>query len=214
MIEKEWVKTIVDEVLKNIDMYDRIKTGEINCGVSNRHIHVSQQDLEALFGKGAELTVLKNLSQPGQYAAKECVMLVGKKGVIEKCRILGPTRPSTQVEISTTDSFKLGVKPVVRNSGDTAGTPGCVVIGPNGAVTLKEGVIVAARHVHMSEEDAKRHGLKDKDKIALRTAGPKSVIFNNVLVRVSNKYALDFHIDTDEANAAGIKNGDMVEIVA
>ena len=214
MINEDQVKTIVAEVLKNIDMRERIKSGSIPCGVSNRHLHVSQQDLETLFGKGYELKSLKPLSQPGQFAAEETVLLVGPKGSIEKCRILGPVRPATQVEISTTDSFKLGVKPVVRDSGDTAGTPGCVLVGPKGAVTLKEGVIIAARHMHISTVEAAKFGLKDMDRIAIRTSGPKSVIFNNVLVRVSDKFALDFHLDTDEANGAGVKNGDMVEIVA
>ena len=213
-MDEKQVKTIVAEVLKHIDMQDRIKSGSIPCGVSGRHIHVSQEHLESLFGKGYELKSMKPLSQPGQYAAEECVMLVGRKGVIEKCRILGPVRKATQIEISTTDSFKLGVKPVVRDSGDTAGTPGCVIVGPKGAVNLEEGVIVAARHMHMHTSDAQKFGLKDCDRVSIKTSGPKSVIFNNVLVRVNDAYALDFHLDTDEANAAGIKNGEMVEIVA
>jgi putative phosphotransacetylase len=211
-MDENQVKTIVAEVLKHIDIQGRIKSGSIPCGVSNRHVHVSQKDLEALFGTGYQLNSLKDLSQPGQFAAKECIMLVGPKGVIERCRILGPVRPATQVEVSTTDCFKLGVKPVVRDSGDTANTPGCVIVGPNGAVNLAEGVIVASRHVHMSPKDAENFGLKDMDRISVKSSGQKSVIFNNVLVRVSEKFALDFHIDTDEANAAGIKNGDMVEI--
>lgn len=213
-MDENQVKTIVAEVLKHIDMHGRIKTGTIPCGVSNRHLHVSQADLEVLFGKGHQLTVMKPLSQPDQFAAEETVLLVGPKGTLEKCRILGPVRPSTQVEISMTDSFRLGVKGVVRDSGDIAGTPGCVLVGPKGAVTLKEGVIIAARHIHVSGKEATQFGLKDMDRISIQTSGPKSVVFNNVLVRVSDKFALDFHIDTDEANAAGIKNGDMVEIIA
>jgi putative phosphotransacetylase len=211
-MDEKQIKTIVAEVIKHIDIQGRIKSGSIPCGVSNRHAHVSQQDLEALFGSGYQLTSMKDLSQPKQFAAKECIMLVGPKGVIEKCRILGPVRAATQVEVSTTDCFKLGVKPVVRDSGDTAGTPGCVLVGPNGAVNLKEGVIVASRHIHMSNQDAENFGLKDMDRISIKSNGPKSVIFNNVLVRVSDKFALDFHLDTDEANGAGIKNGDLVEI--
>ncbi|MGM0598614.1 MAG: phosphate propanoyltransferase [Candidatus Rifleibacteriota bacterium] len=213
-MDENQVKTIVAEVLKHIDLQDRIQSGSIPCGVSNRHLHVSQKDLETLFGTGYELTSLKDLSQPKQFAAKECVMIVGRKGVIEKCRILGPVRPATQIEVSTTDCFKLGVKPTLRDSGDIAGSPGCVVVGPKGSVVLNEGVIVAARHIHMSNRDAEKFGLKDMDRIAVKSSGPKSVIFNNVLVRASDKYALDFHLDTDEANAAGIKNGDMVEIIA
>jgi putative phosphotransacetylase len=214
MMDEKQVKTIVAEVLKHIDLHGRIKSGSIPCGVSNRHLHVSQADLETLFGKGYELKQMKPLSQPAQYAAEETVLLVGPKGSIEKCRILGPVRPATQVEVSVTDCFKLGVKPVVRDSGNTAGTPGLVLVGPAGAVTMKEGVIVAARHMHISAVEADKFGLKDMDRISIKSTGVKSVIFNNVLVRVSDKFALDFHLDTDEANAAGIKNGDMVEIVA
>jgi putative phosphotransacetylase len=157
---------------------------------------------------------MKSLSQPGQFAAEECVIIAGPKGSIEKVRILGPVRPETQIEISMTDSYKLGVKGVVKNSGDISGTPGCVVIGPKGTVILDKGVIVAARHVHMSTSEASQMGLKDLDLVSLKTSGSRSVTFNNVLVRVSDKFALDFHIDTDEANGAGLRNGDMVEIVA
>ena len=214
MIDENQVKMIVAEVIKGIELRERIKTGKIPTGVSNRHLHVSQADLETLFGKGYQLKEMKPLSQPGQYAADETVTVVGPKGSLEKVRILGPVRPSTQVEISLTDSFKLGVPGVVRDSGDTKKTPGCTLKGPAGAVTLEEGVIVAARHIHASTADAAKLGVKDMDRVAIRTGGVKSVVFNNVLVRVSDKFALDFHIDTDEANAAGIKNGDMVEIVA
>jgi putative phosphotransacetylase len=213
MIDEKQVKTIVAEVLKHINLQDRLKSGSVPCGVSNRHLHIKQEDLETLFGKGYQLKVMKDLSQPGQYAAEECVMVVGRKGILEKVRILGPVRPDTQVEISTTDSYKIGVKPVVKDSGDIEGTPGCVLVGPKGAVTLNKGVIVASRHIHMSDKDAEKFGLKDKDRVSVSTSGSKSVTFNNVLVRVSNKFALDFHIDTDEANCAGINNGDMVEIV-
>ncbi|HNX75516.1 MAG TPA: phosphate propanoyltransferase [Candidatus Rifleibacterium sp.] len=214
MIDENQVKIIVAEVIKGIEQRERIQAGKVPTGVSNRHIHVSQTDLETLFGKGYKLKEMKPLSQPGQYAADETLLLVGPKGSIEKCRILGPVRPSTQVEISMTDSFKLGVAGVVRDSGDTKKTPGCTLKGPAGAVTLEEGVIVAARHIHASLADAAKFGLKDLDRVAVRSTGIKSVVFNNVLVRVSDKFALDFHIDTDEANAAGLKNGDMVEIVA
>jgi putative phosphotransacetylase len=214
MMDENQVKTIVAEVLKHIDIRGRIKSGMIPCGVSNRHAHISQADLETIFGSGYKLTPMKDLSQPAQFAAEECIMVIGPKGSLEKVRILGPVRPATQVEVSTTDCFKLGIKPVVRDSGDTAGTPGCVIVGPKGAVTLKEGVIVASRHLHISDKDAEKFGLKDMDRISIKSNGPKSVIFNNVLVRASNKFALDFHLDTDEANAAGIKNGDMVEIIA
>lgn len=214
MMDENQVKLIVAEVLKGIELRERIKTGKVPVGVSNRHIHVTQSDLETLFGKGYSLKDMKSLSQPGQFAAEECVIIAGPKGSIEKVRILGPVRPETQIEISMTDSYKLGVKGVVKNSGDISGTPGCVVIGPKGTVILDKGVIVAARHVHMSTSEASQMGLKDLDLVSLKTSGSRSVTFNNVLVRVSDKFALDFHIDTDEANGAGLKNGDMVEIVA
>lgn len=148
MMDENQVKLIVAEVLKGIELRERIKTGKVPVGVSNRHIHVTQSDLETLFGKGYSLKDMKSLSQPGQFAAEECVIIAGPKGSIEKVRILGPVRPETQIEISMTDSYKLGVKGVVKNSGDISGTPGCVVIGPKGTVILDKGVIVAARHVH------------------------------------------------------------------
>jgi len=214
MIDEGKVKLIVAEVLKHINMQDRIRPGMVPIGVSGRHLHVSQADLETLFGQGYQLKVMKNLTQPGQFAAEECVMLAGKKGVIEKCRILGPVRKSTQIEISCTDTYSIGVPIVVRDSGDTKGTPGCVVIGPKGAVTLKEGVIVASRHLHLHTKDAEKLGLKDMDRITVKTPGSRSVIFNNVLVRVSDQFAMDFHIDMDEANAACLKTGDMVEIIS
>lgn len=214
MLDEKKVKQIVAEVLKQIDLQDRIKPGTIPVGVSGRHIHLSQEDLDLLFGPGYKLKVMKDLSQPGQFAAEECVMLVGKKGVIEKCRILGPVRKSTQIEISVTDSYTLGIPAVVRDSGDTKGTPGLVVVGPKGAINLKEGVIVAARHIHMHSKDAEKFGLKDMDRISVKTSGPKALVFCNVLVRVSDQFALDFHIDTDEANAGNIKTGDYVELIA
>lgn len=213
MIDEGKVKAIVSEVLKCIDLQGRIKPGSTPVGVSNRHLHVSQTDLETLFGRGYTLKKMKDLSQPGQFAAEECVMLAGKKGVIEKCRILGPVRPSTQVEISISDSFVLGVPVVVRDSGDTKGTPGCVLIGPKGTVTMKEGVIIASRHLHAHPKDAEKLGIKDMDRISIKAPGARAVVFHNVLVRVSDKFALDFHLDLDEANAAAIKNGDMLDII-
>lgn len=214
MIDETKVKQIVAEVLKQLDLQTRVKPGAIPVGISNRHCHVSQADLETLFGAGYQLKVMKNLSQPGQYAAEECVTIVGRKGTLEKVRILGPCRGSTQVEISWTDSFALGVPAVVRDSGDTKGTPGAIMLGPKGHVVMKEGVIVASRHIHMHTKDAEKMGLKDNDRVSAKTSGPRSIIFNNVLIRVSEKFALDFHLDTDEANAAGLKNGDSVEVIS
>lgn len=185
---------------------------KIPVGVSNRHIHLSPEHLAYLFGEGFELTVMKPLSQPGQFAANETVIVRGPKGE-QRLRILGPTRGESQVEISITDSYALGVPPVIRLSGDIEGTPGITVIGPKGELQLDKGVIVAKRHVHFSLEDAKEFGVTDMQKIRLRTTGERSLIFDEVIARVSSSYALDFHVDIDEANAAGLKNGDTVELV-
>ncbi|HHU51665.1 MAG TPA: phosphate propanoyltransferase [Firmicutes bacterium] len=188
-------------------------SAKVPVGISNRHVHLSQEDLELLFGPGHQLTLKKDLSQPGQFAAEETVDLIGPKGSIKKVRILGPVRPQTQVEISITDCFALGVKPPVRDSGDLTGTPGITIEGPKGKIDIKEGVIVAQRHLHLHTTEAEELGLKDKDYISVKTEGPRSVIFENVLVRVGPKYAKDLHVDTDEANAAALKNGDLVTVI-
>ena len=186
---------------------------KIPVGVSNRHVHLSQQDLEILFGKNAKLTPVKELSQPGQFAAEECVTLVGTKGTLEKVRVLGPVREKTQVEILLSDSFKLGIKAVLRESGKLEGTPGIAVVGSKGCLQLKEGVIVAQRHIHMSEEDSKRFNTVDGQLVKIQFRGIRGGIYEAVLVRVSNKYKLDFHLDMDEANALLLKDKDSVQIV-
>jgi len=185
----------------------------IPVGVSNRHIHLSKEHLAELFGKDYELVVLKELSQPGQFAAAETVTVAGPKGRIENVRILGPARSMTQLEISKTDSFKLGIDPPVRLSGDIDGTPGITIHGPNAIVTIENGVIIAKRHIHMTPQDAKRFSVKDRQVVRVKTLGERALIFDEVVVRVSENFALDMHIDTDEANAAGLKTGDKVEIV-
>ena len=185
----------------------------IPVGVSNRHIHLSREHLAQLFGKDFELTVLKELSQPGQFAANETVIVEGPKGKIENVRILGPARSMTQLEISKTDSFRLGVNPPVRLSGDIEGTPGITIHGPEGTVIVEKGVIIAKRHIHMTPRDAERFAVKDRQVVKVKTLGERALIFEEVVVRVSENFALDMHIDTDEANAAGIKTGDKVEIV-
>ena len=169
--------------------------------------------MDRLFGPGSELTEVRPLSQPGQFAAKEMVTLVGPKGKIEKIRVLGPIRKQTQIEISVTDSFLLGIKPAVRLSGDLAGTPGAVIIGPAGQIEVPEGVIVAARHLHMSEREAAVYGLHDKDVVTLASSGDRAVLFENVIVRCGSGHELEVHFDTDEANAAQLKNGSILEIV-
>lgn len=186
----------------------------IVVGVSNRHVHLSKEDLEVLFGKGYQLTPVKDLRQPGQFAAKETVTIVGPKGAIENVRVLGPIRKETQVEISRTDAFKLGLNPPVRDSGDLDGTPGIVIVGPAGVVVKNKGVILAKRHIHMHPKDAQHYGVKDKDIVkVIVEKGERRLIFDDVLVRVREDFALEFHVDTDEANAAMLNNGDLVYIV-
>ena len=182
----------------------------IPVGVSNRHIHLSPEDVEILFGQGYSLIPDRELSQPGQFAAKEKVTLVGPKGFIQGVRILGPARGATQVEISRTDGFQLGVQAPVRLSGDIDGTPGITIIGPRGAVVLRQGVIVAKRHVHMSPADADKFQVKDGDTIILQTATDRPIIYPDVVVRVNDRFALDFHVDLDEGNAANLRTGDKV----
>lgn len=185
----------------------------VSVGVSGRHVHLSQEDLEALFGAGYELTPIKELSQPGQFAAKETVTLVGPKGVIERVRVLGPVRPSTQVEVLRGDTFKLGVPACVRMSGKLEGTPGVTLAGPHGTVALSQGVIVAARHIHMTCDEAAKRGLHDGQVVSIAFGGERGGRLDNVVVRANNTSALDCHIDTEEANAFGIKNGSVVEII-
>jgi putative phosphotransacetylase len=157
---------------------------------------------------------MKDLSQPGQYAAQETVDLVGPKSSFKNVRILGPERKKTQVEVSLTDSIKLGVNPPVRDSGDVAQSPGLTIVGPKGSVAINEGVIAAMRHIHMTPDDAKTFGVKDKDIVKVRLGGPRGLIFDQVLIRVNDQFQLEMHIDTDEGNAAGVKTGDFVEIIA
>ena len=175
--------------------------------ISAHHIHLTQEHVEALFGKGHQLTKHADLSQTGQYACKEQLTIVGPKGRVERVRILGPARKYTQVEIAMTEQFKLGVHPPIRESGDIADTPGCVLESPNGSVQIDRGVICALRHVHMSPEDALRYGVRDKSFVRVRVAGDRELIFGDVLVRVDPSFKLAMHIDTDEGNAANVKTG-------
>ncbi|WP_217557438.1 phosphate propanoyltransferase [Paenibacillus sp. GbtcB18] len=186
---------------------------QIPIGISARHIHLKPEHITRLFGEGYELTVLKDLSQPGQFAAGETVAVVGPKGRFDKVRILGPARNISQLEISRTDAFALGVNPPVRESGNIEGTPGIKIVGPKGELELEEGVIVAARHIHFHTEDAKKWGIEDKQRLRVRVETDRPVIFEDVIARVSDQFALDMHIDTDEGNAAGLKTGDVGIIV-
>ncbi len=171
---------------------------------SARHVHVSEADLEILFGNNYKLTPKKDLSQPGQYAAEERVTIVGPKREIAGVSILGPTRPETQVEISLTDARSIGINAPVRESGDVAGSPGCTLVGPAGKVELDKGVIVAKRHIHLTPKDATEFGVSDKQivSVEMKTEN-RSVILGDVVVRVNESYAAAMHIDTDESNAAG-----------
>lgn len=170
--------------------------------VSARHVHLCKEDVEKLFGPGAKLTYKRDLSQPGQFLSEERVDVVGPKNTFKNVAILGPERPSSQVEISMTDSFTLGVQSPVRESGDTAGTPGLILRGPNGEITLKDGVIVAKRHIHMTPEDARELGVTDKQIVEVHTITGRPLTFGDVVVRVSPSFKLAMHVDTDEANAA------------
>ncbi|MGI9951123.1 phosphate propanoyltransferase [Moorellaceae bacterium AZ2] len=185
----------------------------VPVGVSNRHMHMSQADLEVLFGPGYRLKPYRQLSQPGEYAAEETVTIVGPRGVIEGLRLLGPPREYSQIELALTDGYRLGIRPPVRESGDLEGTPGIAVVGPRGALTLSQGVILAARHIHMDEASACKYGLKDGQRVQVLVPGERGLIFDNVIVRVSPEYRVELHLDTDEANAALLKNGDLVHIL-
>ena len=178
-------------------------------------MHVSQADLETLFGKGYELTVKKMLSQPGQYACEERVRVVGAKSEFPAVSILGPVRPDTQVEISLTDARSIGVDAPVRESGDIAGSGACKLVGPAGEVELKEGVIAAKRHIHATTKDAEEMGLTNGEIVSVEipTSNGRNLTFGDVVVRVSDSYALAMHIDTDEANAAGMAPNTMGTIV-
>lgn len=180
----------------------------IPIAVSARHLHLTKETFAELFGADATPTILKDISQPGQYACKEQVTIVGPRGRIEGVRLLGPLRPANQVEVSRTDEFKLGVDAPIRDSGNTGGSAPVIIEGPKGKVSLTEGLICAKRHIHMAPEDATRYGVKDGDEVEVEVGGgPRDLVFGNVLVRVSPKYKLEMHIDTDEANAAEIDPG-------
>ncbi|MDA8233686.1 MAG: phosphate propanoyltransferase [Clostridia bacterium] len=184
----------------------------VPIGISARHIHLCQEDMEKLFGPGHQLTPLNNLYQPGHFAAKEVVSVVGPKGVLEEVRILGPVRKETQVEISRTDAYQLGIEAPIRDSGDLTGTPGAVLVGPNGPIMISNGVIMAASHIHMGTEEAARYGYVNSNRVELLARGQREISYRNVKIRVDPNAKLEFHLDTDEANAALVKNGDFAVI--
>lgn len=212
----EYDAKVISEIVSKVISACQSEEALVPVGVSNRHIHLSQEHLEILFGKGYELTKLKDLSQPGQYACKEQLTLIGPSlKAIEGVRVLGPVRKESQVEISRTDSFTLKVKPPVRESGNITSSAPVTIVGPKGLVALKEGCILANRHIHMSLDDGKKFGVKDGEYVAVQVKGDgKRTTLYDVQVRVSDKFALEMHLDTDDANACGIGNGCKVKIVS
>ena len=212
-VDATTVAAIVRRVLE-AQGADSADAGDIPVGVSNRHIHLTRADVDTLFGAGYELQPLKDLSQPGQYACKECLTIVGPSlRPIENVRVLGPLRKATQVEISRTDSFTLKVKPPVRESGKVDGSAALTIIGPKGVISSPQGCIIANRHIHMSPADGERFGVKDGDYVTVDAEGTRRTRFFDVQVRVNEAFRLEMHVDTDDANAAGIGNGAVVHIV-
>ena len=185
----------------------------IGLGVSARHLHLCKKDMAKLFGADAILHIKKSITQPGQFAAEEQVTLLTEKGMMMKLRVIGPLRKETQIELSLTDARAVGLTPPIRISGDIAGTPGGVLIGPAGQVSIEHGIIVAARHLHLCPETAVKYGLNNGDIVSIRTKGERETVFNNVLVRTGEKHADECHIDTDEANASGVSSGDQIIVI-
>lgn len=186
---------------------------DIPVGISNRHVHLSREDMDVLFGYGSTLTRMKAVKQPGQYAAEETVILRGPKGELQRVRVLGPLRSATQIEISVSDSFTLGVKAPLRMSGDLQDSPGIEIVGPHGRVMKSDGAIVAWRHIHISPTEAAQFALRDGMEIDVRINGYRGGILSHVLVRVSADAVLEMHIDVEEANGFGLRNGDCVRRV-
>jgi putative phosphotransacetylase len=181
-------------------------SGGIPVAVSVRHVHIARGMLDRLFGDGFQLTKLRDLGQPGEFASQQIVTAVGRSTkAIERVRIVGPVRSYTQIELSGTDAVWLGIDPPVRNSGDLIGAEPITLIGPRGSVDLKEGAILATRHIHMTERDAGDHGVRNGDRVRIRFSGDRALVLENVLIRVAKDAALEFHIDTDDANAAGVR---------
>jgi acetate kinase len=206
MIARETIRTVGYQAIQKQLQASQIP---IPIGVSAHHVHLSQDDVEKLFGPGHQLTPVAPLSQPGQFACEEQVRLTGPRGAIDRVRVLGPARHQTQVEISRTEGYRLGIHAPVRMSGDLDGTPGVILGGPAGQVELRNGIIYAQRHLHMTPSDARRLGLENRDVVRVRVEGERELVFGDVAVRVSPKFKLELHLDTDEANAAELDSGDL-----
>lgn len=211
------VERIAQEVIRRLGGSGRDQvpaTGTIPVSVSARHIHISRGVLDELYGEGFALTRRTDLGQPGEFASEQTVTLVGPgMRAIERVRVLGPVRAYTQVEISATDAVRLGIKPPIRRSGDLAGSEAVTIVGPAGTVSLREGTIRAMRHIHMTERDAEIHRVKDGDLVRVRFPGPAALVLENVLIRVSKSALLEIHLDTDNANAAGVLPPTTVDIL-
>ena len=214
-LNRNQLETLVKELMTRMGSTPTEEDQElgISVGISNRHIHLCQEDVEALFGSGYQLTIKKWLKQPGQYATAETVTIVGPKGSLANVRVLGPTREKSQLEISKTDSFALGVKAPINESGDLTHAGAVCVLGPKGMVTLKQNVIVAKRHIHMSPMDAAKFNVVNKQLVAIKTSGEREMIFMDTVIRVDDNFRLECHLDTAEANAASLKNGSKVTII-
>lgn len=191
----------------------RLRGRQVPVGISMRHIHLSRREVDALFGRNYYLTPLRPLSQPGQFACQECLDVIGPKGVLHKVRILGPERPAAQVELAQTDCRAIGISAPVRASGHIEGTPGVLLQGPRGVLSLTQGVIIADRHLHMSAAQAAAFGLADGDTVRIRVDGGKPGILDGVLVRAGSQYELDLHLDTDDANAFQLRQGQLVTVL-
>ncbi len=212
-LEDKTVEMIAKLVMEAMNQNNVQEGFPVPVGVSARHVHLTQEHVEALFGKGYHLTK-KNELMGGQYAANELVTIVGiKLRAIENVRILGPVRKASQVEISSTDTIKLGIKAPIRESGDIKGSAPIAIVGPKGVVYLEEGCIIAKRHIHMSPKDAKAAGLRNGATVSVKAENERGTIFNHVQIRVEDSFTLEMHIDTDEANAAKIVTGDTVRII-
>lgn len=203
------IDQLVDEIVKRIK--PEVNTVEVEA--SGRHIHLDRPTIDALFGEGYQLTKAKDLSQPGQYACKERITIASGKNSFQNVVILGPERPAAQVEVSATDATSLGLRVPVRESGDIEGTPGIVLINGTQSFILKTGVIVAKRHIHITEEDARRFNVSKGEIVQVKIEGARALIFDDVVIRVSADYATSMHIDYDEANAVGFKKGIRGEII-
>ena len=214
--KRESLAASADEVLVTVEEVQaelQKRSRQVPVGISVRHIHLTRDDVDKLFGYGYQLTPKKALSQPGQFACEECLDIIGPKGELKHVRILGPERSATQIELAQTDCRNIGIKAPVRSSGDTKGTPGVTLRGPRGTLTVPEGVMIADRHIHMTPAQAAAFGLADGDRVQVKIDGPKPGVMGGVLIRANDKCALDFHIDTDDGNAFLLKQGQLVTVL-